>query len=89
METDKLYFEKLLGMEGGYVLNYTDAKFGEFFNRHKIDIHGQRYQIDGTSKAKKMRRFWKVETDTLVGGVLRELLDVYEPAFTRWCAMRS
>lgn len=74
-ETDKLYFEKLLGMEGGYVLHYTDATFGEFFNRHKIDIHGQRYQIHGTSKAKKMRGFWEVEPDALVGTVLGELLD--------------
>ncbi|MHB8363432.1 MAG: hypothetical protein ACYDEK_02510 [Vulcanimicrobiaceae bacterium] len=77
-ETDKLYFEKLLGMEGGYVLHYTDATFGEFFNRHKIDIHGQRYQIYGTSKAKKMRGFWEAEPDALVGTVLGELLDVYE-----------
>lgn len=77
-ETDKLYFERLLGMEGGYVLHYTDATFGEFFNRHKIDIHGQRYQIYGTSKAKKMRAFWEAEPDALVGTVLGELLDVYE-----------
>jgi hypothetical protein len=77
-ETDKLYFEKVLGMDGGYVLQFTDATFGEFFNRHKIDIHGQRYQIYGTSKAKKMRGFWEVEPDAVVGTVLDELLDVYE-----------
>lgn len=77
-ETDKLYLEKLLGMEGGYVLHFTDATFGEFVNRHKIDIHGQRYQIYGTSKAKKMRGFWEVEPDAVVGAVLDELLDVYE-----------
>jgi hypothetical protein len=77
-ETDKLYFEKLLGMEGGYVLHYTDATFGEFFNRHGIDIHGQKYQTRGTSKAKKMRGFWEIEQDALVGTVLGELLDAYE-----------
>lgn len=77
-ETDKLYFEKILGMDGGYVLHFTDATFGEFFNRRKIDIHGQRYQIYGTSKAKKMRGFWEVEPDAVVGTVLDELLDVYE-----------
>lgn len=77
-ETDKLYLEKLLGMEGGYVLHFSDATFGEFFNRHKIDIHGQRYQMYGTSKAKKMRGFWEVESDAVVGTVLGELLDAYE-----------
>ena len=77
-ETDKLYFENLLGMDGGYVLHYTDATFGEFFNRHKNDIRGQKYQIHGTSKAKKMRGFWEAEPDALVGTVLGELLDAYE-----------
>ncbi len=77
-ETDKLYFEKLLGMESGYVLHFTDATFGEFFNRYNINIHGQRYQVYGTSKAKKMRAFWEDEPDALVGTVLGELLDVYD-----------
>ena len=77
-DIEKRYLEKLLGMQSGYVLDYSDATFGEFFNRHKIDIHGSKYQTYGTSKAKKMRAFWERESDALVGKVLAEMLDSYE-----------
>jgi hypothetical protein len=77
-DIEKRYLEKLLGMQSGYVLDYSDATFGEFFNRHKIDIHGSKYQTYGTSKAKKMRAFWEHEPDALVGKVLSEMLDSYE-----------
>jgi len=77
-DVEKRYLEKLLGMQSGYVLNYSDATFGEFFSRHKIDIHGRKYQTYGTSKAKKMRAFWEQESDGLVSQVLSEMLDSYE-----------
>ncbi len=77
-EVDKRYLEKILGMEGGYLLDYNDMTFGQFFNRHRVSIHGTKYQTYGTSKAKKMRAFWESESDALVGKVLSEMLDVYE-----------
>jgi hypothetical protein len=77
-ENEKRYIEKLLGMQSGYVLDYSDATFGEFFGRHKVNIHGPKYLTYGTSKAKKMRSFWEQESDTLVGKVLDELLETYE-----------
>lgn len=77
-EIEKRYLEKLLGMQSGYVLDYTDATYGEFFSRHKVDIHGTKYQTYGTSKAKKMRAFWEQESDALVARVLAEMLDSYE-----------
>ena len=55
-----------------------DKQFGEFFNRHRVNIHGPKYQTYGTSKAKKMRAFWEQEPDVLVGKVLGEMLDAYE-----------
>jgi hypothetical protein len=77
-DIEKRYLEKLLGMQSGYVLDYSDSTFGEFFKRHRIDIHGSKYQTYGTSKAKKMRAFWEQETDILVSKVLPEMLDGYE-----------
>lgn len=77
-DIEKRYFEKLLGMQSGSVLDYSDATFGEFFNRHRVNIHGQKYQTYGSSKAKKMRAFWQQESDVLVGKVLGEMLDAYE-----------
>ena len=65
-------------MSSGFVLNFTDATFEAFFKRHGVNIHANQYQTYGTSKAKKMRRFWEREPDWLVGRVLSELLDYYE-----------
>lgn len=77
-EVDKRYLEKILEMESGWVLDYNDMTFGQFFNRHGVDIHSTKYQTYGTSKAKKMRSFWDIESDALVGKVLSEMLGVYE-----------
>ena len=65
-------------MSGGYVLDYSDNKFAEFFKHHNIDIHSAKYRDYGTSKAKKLRSFWEQESDPLVAKVLSELLDAYE-----------
>ena len=75
---EKRYLEKMLEMGGGYVLDYSDATYGEFFRRHGVEIHGERYQTYGTSKAKKMRSFWEQEPDSLVATVLGDMLDEYE-----------
>jgi hypothetical protein len=77
-DIEKRYLEKMLHMGSGYVLDYSDKTYGEFFNRYRIDIHDQKYQTYGTSKAKKMRAFWESEPDALVGKVLTEMLDSYE-----------
>lgn len=77
-DIDKRYLEKILGMGGGYVLDFSDATFSEFFARHKINIHGPKYQTYGTSKAKKMRAFWEQEPDLVVAKVLAEMLASYE-----------
>ncbi len=77
-DIDKRYLERILGMGSGWVLDFSDPSFGEFFQRHKVNIHGPKYQTYGTSKAKKLRAFWEQEPDELVGTVLDELLDSYE-----------
>ena len=77
-DIDKRYLESILDMGSGYVLDYTDGTFGEFFRRHRVSIHGEKYRTYGTSKAKKLRSFWEQEPDALVGRVLSELLDSYE-----------
>lgn len=77
-EIETRYLEKLLGMGSGYVLDYSDATYAAFFGRFRIDIHGSKFQIYGTSKAKKMRAFWEMEPDAVVGRVLSEMLASYE-----------
>ena len=68
--------EKFLNMSSGYVLNFSDHTFGEFvFEVVGVDIHSEKYTIEGTSKAKKLRAFWKLEPDQIVGKLLLALVD--------------
>lgn len=74
--------EKLLGMSSGYVLNFSDRTFGEFvFEAAGVDIHDEKYTTEGTSKAKKLRTFWKLESDYLVGKLLLALIE-YDSTLT-------
>jgi len=74
---ERRYLEKFLDMGGGYVLRYSDKTFGAFFQRHSIDIHGPNYQVHGTSKANKLRAFWDIENDPVVGKVMSGMVDEY------------
>ena len=73
---ERIILEDLLGMSLGYVLNFSDRTFGEFFDDLMgIDIHSEKYSAQGGSKANKLRTFWKVESDYRVGKVLLELAE--------------
>jgi len=74
---EKVIFEKLFD-RSGYVLDFTDATFQEFFNEHHIDINDPKYNITGTSKMRRLRAFWQIESDETVGNVLLGLLQYAE-----------
>jgi hypothetical protein len=75
---EKQRFEELLGMRTGYVLNFSDRTFGEFF-RHDVglNIDEPRFAVNGSSKAKRLRTFWDTETPNNVGKALEKLLEVW------------
>ena len=76
---EKRYFEGLFGMSGGYVLDFTNNSFAQLFSDTvKIDIYDNKYAYYGDSKAKRMRRFWEIESDPIVGKVLSTILDVWK-----------
>ncbi len=75
---DKEPFLSLFGMSRGYVLDFTNSTFAEFFRETvAIDIYSPKYEFNGDSKAKRLRAFWEVESDPLVGKVLAELLEYW------------
>ena len=75
---EKRYLEDLLNMGGGYVLDFTNNTFATFFQDSlNINIYSSRYDSHGDSKARRMRSFWDVEPDAIVGKVLTELLDIW------------
>ncbi|MDI1318564.1 MAG: toll/interleukin-1 receptor domain-containing protein [bacterium] len=68
--------EIFLKMSGGYVLDFSDRTFGEFVHEVVgVDIHSDCYVTNGTSKANKLRTFWKLEPDPMVGQLLTALVD--------------
>ena len=76
---DKRILEKLLEMDSGYVLNFSDRTFGEFIlEAVDIEIHSDEYTIHGSSKAKKLRAFWEIESDYIVGRLLSALIEFTE-----------
>jgi len=66
--------ERLFGMGGGYVLNFSDRTFSDFFDDYNIRIDDEQYKIEGTSKAKRMRTFWKIADNHVVGRVIEGLI---------------
>lgn len=71
---DKRRLEEFLGMGSGFVLNFSDRTFGEFVSEAvDIEIHSGKYTAHGSSKAKKLRAFWEIESDYLVGRLLNAL----------------
>lgn len=73
----KQLFEKLFhGDSAGYVLNFSDRTFSEFFKDFRVDIDSQKYYKNGSSKMKRLRAFWEIENDKLVGNVFKGLLEL-------------
>lgn len=72
---EKAKLEKLFDMNSGYVGNFSDSTIAHFFaDTLDVDIHATKYQSRGTSKAKKVREFWRLEPDHLVGKSIEALI---------------
>jgi len=67
--------EAILEMGGGYVLDFSDRGFATFFREHGVDIDDQRFSIEGTSKAKRLRYFLKTSAAPLCGRALAGLIE--------------
>lgn len=73
--SERAKLERLLDMSSGYVANFSDGSIGIFFGDEVgVDIHSIKYQSAGTSKAKKLREFWRIEADHLVGKSIKALV---------------
>src|SRR4030042_803745 len=76
---EKRCFEGLFGMASGHVLDFTNQSFTQLFHDTvKINIYDEKYAIYGDSKAKRMRGFWEIEADPIVGKVLSAILGVWK-----------
>jgi len=71
--SEKQLFEKLFD-RGGYVLDFSNRTFEEFFNDFNISIFSEKYNKNSGSKMNRLRAFCEIESDKKVGEVLMNLL---------------
>lgn len=72
---ERRILEAFLGMGGGYVLDFSDRTFGEFFQSELgINIYQDKYKRASGSKANYMRGFWEIESPQVVGNLIKKLL---------------
>ena len=77
--TQKTHLDDAFGMGSGYVLDFTDGSFQQFFADLGIDIYDtDKYAGFGTSKAKRLRALWKSGTDAEVSTALAALAEYVE-----------
>ena len=73
---DRRRLENLLGMGGGSITGFTNRTFQEFVQETVgIDIEEGKYTHEGTSKANRLRSFWRLEPDPIVGELLVALIN--------------
>lgn len=82
MEKRKL--ERILEMGSGYVLNFSNRTFSDFFDDAlNIDIYNQKYESKGSSKANHMRVFWETEPNHIVARALEALVEDWSEYITQ------
>jgi uncharacterized protein (TIGR02391 family) len=72
--TTKLKLESILGMGGGYVLDFSDAAFADFVKTSVGFDPYEKYPSD-VSKAKRLRQIWQEESDAIVAKLNGDLLE--------------
>jgi len=73
---EKVRLEKLFGMRGGFVLDFTDRTFQAFIlETTKIDVFSTEY--GQCSKANRLRHFWNKENNYNTAKLNKALLDCW------------
>jgi len=76
---EKRKLERALGMSSGYVLSFSNRTFQQFFfDVVEIDIYDPKYAIRGGSKANRLRGFWSLESNHLVGKALALIFEEWD-----------
>ncbi|QEX15485.1 hypothetical protein FRZ44_07690 [Hypericibacter terrae] len=76
---DMLLVDDVLEMHGGYVLNFSDRSFANFFaSELQLDIDDPIYAKNGTSKAKRLRCFLQTVDGPTAARTLQALWDYRE-----------
>jgi len=75
---EKRKLEKLFGMGSGYVITFSNRTFQEFImDNYRIDIYDSKYEYGSGSKANRLRAFWNIEQNHLVGKLISDMLEYW------------
>ncbi|MEB4593923.1 abortive infection family protein [Bacillus amyloliquefaciens] len=76
---EMIKIEKILEMESGYVLDFSNKTFQNFIYEHtNKDIYNDFYSDNGNSKANRLRSFINKENNILVSRLLSALLEYWK-----------
>lgn len=71
--------DELFGMSSGYVLDFSNSTFADFFRREVgLDIYDEAYAIYGTSKGKHLRAFLTISQPKAIAKALAALWEYRE-----------
>ena len=80
---EKRKLEKILEMQSGYVLDFSNKTLQNFFlDVLGVDIYDKKYDFESGSKANRIRAFWKQESNQQVGKLLESLLGYWKDVRT-------
>lgn len=76
---EKQKLERELGMGGGYVLDFSNRTFEEFFREVVgVAIYDAQFSEGSGSKANRMRAFWRTASDKQLQSMLNGLLEGWD-----------
>jgi hypothetical protein len=80
--SDMRIIDEAFQADPGYVLNFSDRTFAEYFDdEFGIDIDESKYRAGGSSKMNRLRMFFRRSDAPLVSRVMRSLCDYREGEF--------
>lgn len=76
---EKQKLERELDMGDGYVLDFSNRTFEEFFREVVgIQIYDPQFELGSGSKANRMRAFWQIATEEQLRALLSGLLEAWD-----------
>lgn len=76
--TENKIIESFLKMESGFVLDFSDKTLHEFIgDATKLDINSPKYHFKTNSKANRLRCFIKVESNIVVGNLIKSFCEYW------------
>jgi hypothetical protein len=66
-------------MSSGYVLDFSNRTFEELiYESTGKEIYDEKYNLNSGSKANRLRAFWEIESNYVVGKLIGDIFDEWD-----------